>query len=69
MHRLDVPPVELVARKYELEQKFKVKLSIENVVLFNELEKKIDALAFNTTTIINNVNNTILLEKNRTLKI
>ncbi|EOZ9037014.1 hypothetical protein [Campylobacter jejuni] len=68
MHRLDVPPVELVARKYELEQKFKVKLSIENVVLFNELEKKIDALAFNTTTIINNVNNTILSRKKQNIE-
>ncbi|WP_251821151.1 sugar transferase, partial [Campylobacter jejuni] len=68
MHRLDVPPVELVARKYELEQKFKVKLSIENVVLFNELEKKIDALAFNTTTIINNINNTILSRKKQNIE-
>ncbi|EOJ0286809.1 hypothetical protein ACMZVA_000606 [Campylobacter jejuni] len=65
MHRLDVPPVELIAKKYELEQKLNIKVSIENVALFSELEKKIDILALNNTTIINNANNTTLSIQNK----
>ncbi|TKX29192.1 alpha-2,3-sialyltransferase [Campylobacter sp. MIT 12-5580] len=47
MHRLKVPPVELTAKQYELEQKTKIDISLENVALYTELEKKISAL--NTT--------------------
>ncbi|RTJ98266.1 alpha-2,3-sialyltransferase [Campylobacter jejuni] len=65
MHRLDVPPVELIAKQYELEQKLNIKFSIENVALFSELEKKIDTLALNNTAIINNANNTTLLIQNK----
>lgn len=65
MHRLDVPPVELVAKQYELEQKLGIKLSIENVALYNELEKQISTLALHNNISLNkaleniNTNNTL----------
>ncbi|RTJ93482.1 alpha-2,3-sialyltransferase [Campylobacter jejuni] len=65
IYRLDVPPVELVAKQYELEQKLNIKFSIENVALFNEIEKKINILMLNNTTIINNINNAILPIQNK----
>lgn len=51
MHRLNVPSVELYAKQYELEQKLNIKFSIENLALFSELEKKIDTLVLNNTTL------------------
>ncbi|NDJ26626.1 hypothetical protein GW575_01455 [Campylobacter sp. MIT 19-121] len=47
MHRLKVPPVELIAKQYELEQKNNIDISLENVALYTELEQKINTL--NTT--------------------
>lgn len=53
MHRLDVPPVELVVKQYELEQTLKIKFSIESVVLYSELEKQINALVLCNNTTLN----------------
>ncbi|WP_246801810.1 hypothetical protein [Campylobacter sp. 2018MI34] len=64
MHRLDVPLVDLIVKQYELETKFNIKLPIENVALFSELDKKIDSLVLNNT-IINNANNTTLSIQNK----
>lgn len=65
MYRLDVPSVELITKQYELEQKLGIKLSIENVALYNELEKQISTLALHNNTSLNkalentNTNNTL----------
>lgn len=53
MDRLDVPPVELIAKQYELEQTLKIKLPIESVALYSELEKQINALALRNNTTLN----------------
>ncbi|EOI6144610.1 hypothetical protein ACMU5N_000380 [Campylobacter coli] len=65
MHRLNVPPVELVTKQYELEQKLQIKLPMESVALYNELEKQINTLALHNNTTLNqtleniNANNTL----------
>lgn len=65
MHRLDVPPVELVNKQYELEQKLQIKLPMESVALYNALEKQINTLALGNNTTLNqtleniNTNNTL----------
>ncbi|WP_072218984.1 hypothetical protein [Campylobacter coli] len=53
MHRLDVPPVELIAKQYELEQTLKIKLPIESVALYSELEKQINTLVLHNNTTLN----------------
>ncbi|EIB12654.1 hypothetical protein ACT6B8_04320 [Campylobacter coli] len=53
MHRLDVPPVELIAKQYELEQTLKIKLPIESVALYGELEKQINTLVLHNNTTLN----------------
>ncbi|HEB7537164.1 TPA: hypothetical protein RZH67_001695, partial [Campylobacter coli] len=37
MHRLEVPPVELIAKQYELEKQFEVKIPLENVEFVDKL--------------------------------
>ncbi|MCI7046974.1 MAG: hypothetical protein MR955_02485, partial [Helicobacter sp.] len=37
MHRLKVPPVELIAKQYELEKQFEVKIPLENVEFVDKL--------------------------------
>ncbi len=64
MHRLEVPPVELVAKQYELEQKLQIELPMESVALYSELEKQISTLALHNNTTLNqvlnvNTNNTL----------
>ncbi|MDN2691333.1 hypothetical protein PAJ06_08640, partial [Campylobacter coli] len=44
MYKLEVPPVELVAKQYKLEQELGIKLLIENVALYDKLEQRIDNL-------------------------
>ncbi|TEY03976.1 hypothetical protein [Campylobacter sp. US33a] len=65
MHRLDVPSITLLKCQYELEQKLGIKLPIESVALYNELEKQINTLALHNNTSLNqalesvNTNNTL----------
>ncbi len=64
LHRLEVPPVELVAKQYELEQKLQIELPMESVALYSELEKQINTLALHNNTTLNqalniNTNNTL----------
>ncbi|HEG2581381.1 TPA: hypothetical protein SCV07_000699 [Campylobacter lari] len=44
IHRLEIPPVELAAKQYELEQKLQVKLPIESVSLYSDLQTTITIL-------------------------
>ncbi|MFG5101121.1 hypothetical protein O8I36_05390 [Campylobacter lari] len=53
MHRLDVPPVELIAKQYELEQTLKTKFSMESVILYNEIEKQINTLVLHSNATLN----------------
>ncbi|HFU2596678.1 TPA: hypothetical protein ACH5K9_000639 [Campylobacter jejuni] len=66
IHRLDVPPVELVAKQYELEQKLQIDFPMESVALYSELEKKINTLALCNNTTLNQVLENI--NTNNTLK-
>ncbi|WP_293652097.1 hypothetical protein, partial [uncultured Campylobacter sp.] len=45
MHRLDVPPVELVAKQYDLEQELGIKIPIESVALFDEVKQELNKIS------------------------
>lgn len=52
MHRLDVPPVALLAKQHELEQELGIKLPIESVALCNKTEKQTDEILKENFTIL-----------------
>uniref|UniRef100_UPI0015D8094A hypothetical protein n=1 Tax=Campylobacter lanienae TaxID=75658 RepID=UPI0015D8094A len=45
MHRLDVPPVDLVAKQYDLEQELGIKIPIESVALFDEVKQELNKIS------------------------
>ena len=45
MHRLDVPPVELVAKQYDLEQELGIKIPIESIALFDEVKQELNKIS------------------------
>ncbi|MBR2917696.1 MAG: hypothetical protein IKC25_03030, partial [Campylobacter sp.] len=45
MHRLDVPPVELVAKQYDLEKKLNIKIPIESIALFDEVKQELNKIS------------------------
>ena len=45
MHRLDVPPVELVAKQYDLEKELNIKIPIESIALFDEVKQELNKLS------------------------
>lgn len=45
MHRLDVPPVELVAKQYDREQELGIKILIESIALFDEVKQELNKLS------------------------
>ncbi|MBR2148437.1 MAG: hypothetical protein IJ965_03265, partial [Campylobacter sp.] len=45
MHRLDVPPVELVVKQYDLEQELGIKIPIESIALFDEVKQELNKIS------------------------
>lgn len=45
MHRLDVPPVELVAKQYDLEKELSIKIPIESIALFDKVKQELNKIS------------------------
>ena len=45
MHRLDVPPVALVAKQYDLEKELSIKIPIESVALFDKVKQELNKIS------------------------
>ncbi|RAZ48903.1 coiled-coil domain-containing protein, partial [Campylobacter hyointestinalis] len=56
MHRLDVPPVELVAKQYDLEKELSIKIPIESVALYDKITKQINTLTNNQEMMMDKIN-------------